>query len=68
MKTSNSLGKFGVPKPVTGSHPLTAANPDVPQPGLLPAVMSLKAVGLAYKVGFTNPMTFFSGLESGVVD
>lgn len=31
----------------------------MPQPGLLPAVISLKADGLAYRVGFTNPMTFF---------
>lgn len=29
---ANSLGKSGVPKPVTGSHPLVAVNPGVPHP------------------------------------
>lgn len=40
---SRSKRKFGVPSPVTGSHPSVALNPVVLQPGLLPLVMSLKA-------------------------
>lgn len=36
-----------MPSPVTGSHPFVALNPFVPQPGLLPLVMSWKALGLA---------------------
>jgi len=47
IKASKSFGKFGVPNPVTGSHPTTASKPLVPQPGLEPIVMSLKAEGLA---------------------
>ena len=34
---------FGVPKPVTGSHPGTAVNPGVPQPWFPPDVISLNA-------------------------
>jgi hypothetical protein len=41
--SARSFGKFGVPKPVTGSKPFAAANPDVPHPGFVPVVMSLKA-------------------------
>lgn len=29
---ASNLGKFGVPRPVTGSHPGTAENPGVPHP------------------------------------
>ena len=36
----NIRGKFGVPSPVTGSQPVAAEKPSVPQPGLLPAVIS----------------------------
>lgn len=39
----SSLGKFGVPKPVTGSQPGFAKNPCVPQLGFEPFVMSLNA-------------------------
>lgn len=39
MNASNRLENFGVPKPVTGSHPVTASNPGVLQPGLLPLVI-----------------------------
>lgn len=35
-----SRPKFGVPSPVTGSQPLIALNPPVPQPGLEPVVIS----------------------------
>jgi hypothetical protein len=37
------FGKSGVPSPVTGSHPGTAVYPFVPQPGLLPDVISWNA-------------------------
>lgn len=40
---ASNLGKLGVPRPVTGSHPSVALNPTVPQPGFEPMVMSLKA-------------------------
>ena len=39
MNTSSKLSYFGVPSPVTGSHPETALNPLVLQPGLLPSVI-----------------------------
>jgi len=39
MNTSRSLEKMGVPSPVTGSQPLTALKPSVPQPGLSPVVI-----------------------------
>lgn len=39
----SSLGKFGVPRPVTGSQPGFARNPCVPQLGFEPFVMSLNA-------------------------
>lgn len=35
------------PRPVSGSHPSTAWNPSVPQPGLLPFLMSFSTPGLA---------------------
>ena len=40
---SNNSGKFGVPNPVTGSHPLALSNPAVPHPWLPPFVTSLRA-------------------------
>ena len=59
VTTSLSLPKFGVPTPVTGSHPLVALNPGVPHPGLFPVVISLNARGssasIAYTSGFKNP-------------
>lgn len=48
-------GKCYLPSPVTGSQPGTAENPTVPQPGLLPLVMSFITHGLAYRAGLTNP-------------
>jgi hypothetical protein len=38
------IGNRGVPRPVTGSQPLVALKPSVPQPGLVPLVMSLYAL------------------------
>ena len=59
MTISLSFPKLGVPTPVTASHPSVALNPGVPQPGLLPVVMSLNASGakawIAYTSGFRNP-------------
>lgn len=43
VQRSRSFGKLSVPRPVTGSHPGCAEKPLVPQPGLLPEVMSLNA-------------------------
>ena len=43
VQSSSSFGKLSVPRPVTGSHPGCAEKPFVPQPGLLPEVMSLNA-------------------------
>ena len=40
------------PKPVTGSQPLVAVNPAVQQ---VPAIISLKNEGLAYKLGLMKP-------------
>jgi hypothetical protein len=45
--------------PVTGSHPLTAENPLVKQPGLFPFLISFKALGLAYSTGLMKPTLFF---------
>ena len=42
------LGKLGVPKPVSGSHPRDALKPSVPHPGFVPFVMSLNMPGLLY--------------------
>lgn len=39
---SFSTGKFGVPSPVTGSHPFVALKPSVPHPEFEPDTMSLK--------------------------
>lgn len=50
-----SATKFGVPRPVTGSQPVPAEKPFVPQPGLLPETISFKAEGLAYNNGLRNP-------------
>jgi hypothetical protein len=44
-----------VPNPVTGSQPGAVEKPLVPQPELVPSVMSLKASGFWYKIGFKNP-------------
>ena len=41
LNTSIIFPKSGVPSPVTGSHPSTASNPSVPQPGLYPSTTSL---------------------------
>ena len=43
MNAARRFGKSGVPRPVIGSHPGAAGNPSVPQPGLVPFVMSLNA-------------------------
>jgi len=51
----NKLGYCGVPSPVTGSQPSTAANPLLPHPGLLPFLISLKTQGFAYKTGLMKP-------------
>lgn len=50
----------------TGSHPVTAVNPFVPQPGLLPDVMSLKTddAALLYKSGFSHPSVDLPALSS----
>lgn len=37
------LGKFGVPRPVIGSHPGAAGKPSVPHAGFVPSVTSLNA-------------------------
>ena len=37
------FGKFGVPRPVIGSHPGAAGKPSVPHAGFVPFVMSLNA-------------------------
>jgi hypothetical protein len=42
MNNSSMAGKFGDPRPVTGSQPTAALNPFVPQPGLLPEVISFR--------------------------
>jgi hypothetical protein len=55
-KIFNIFGKFGVPNPVTGSHPLTASKPGVPHPWLPPCVISLNIPGFAYSVGLINPI------------
>jgi len=53
---SFSFPKFGEPRPVTGSHPLVALNPEVPQPELFPVVISLSTPdSLEHKRGFKNP-------------
>ena len=59
--------------PVTGSHPLTAWNPGVPQPWFPPMVMSLSVVGLAYRVGLRNPtdplpMLYLASLMRVIID
>lgn len=59
MKYANIFGKFGVPNPVTGSHPFTAVKPLVPHPGLVPFTISFKISGCAYNAGFTNPTVLF---------
>lgn len=45
MNKSSTSSYFGVPKPVIGSHPLTALNPELPQLGFEPFVMSVKTEG-----------------------
>jgi hypothetical protein len=54
---------MNLPSPVTGSHPGTAENPTVPQPGLVPFVMSFKIQGLEYNAGLINPIGFFPTLR-----
>ena len=53
--------KKGSPKPpLTGSHPASAGNPSVPQPGLLPDVTSLSAPApVEYRNGFMKPIAGF---------
>jgi hypothetical protein len=58
-KYFNIFGKFGVPRPVTGSQPGTAENPLVLHPGFVPFVISLNIDGFAYNDGFRKPMGFF---------
>lgn len=45
MKSLRSFGKLGVPRPVTGSQPSTALKPEEPHPGLLPFLISFRALG-----------------------
>ena len=56
---SKRASNFGVPKPVTGSHPAVAfhfAPPGTPEhPTEYPAVMSVNAAELLYSHGFRNP-------------
>ena len=52
----SNFGKFGVPRPVTGSQPAEAGNPFVPQPGLSPVVTSLRAdAPVEYRKGLRKP-------------
>ena len=52
----NNFGKFGVPRPVTGSQPATAGNPFVLHPGLSPVVTSFNAdAPVEYKNGLRKP-------------
>ena len=41
----NNLGKFGVPRPVTGSQSFADSKPGVPQPWLPPSVISFQSLG-----------------------
>lgn len=48
--------KFGVPKPVTASHPLTVGKPVVLQPLFEPLVISVKPLPLVwYNQGLRKP-------------
>jgi hypothetical protein len=40
INNSSILGKFGVPRPVTGSHPFMALKPSELHPGFDPTVTS----------------------------
>ena len=40
---------------LTGSHPVTAGNSVVPQPGLVPDVMPYRPLGLPYSQGLRKP-------------
>ena len=52
----NNFGKFGVPRPVTGSQPVVAGNPVVLHPGLSPVVTSFNAdAPVEYKNGLRKP-------------
>lgn len=42
-QAGNNFKKFGVPTPVTGSHPGEAVKPGVPHPLFPPIVISLKS-------------------------
>jgi hypothetical protein len=58
LHSSNSkiCGKFGVPNPVTGSHPFVTGNPSTPQLLVFPAVMSVKPLyPWPYNHGFRKP-------------
>ena len=44
VTSARSFVKSGVPKPVTGSQPVSAGKPSVPQPGFEPVVTSLSAL------------------------
>ena len=61
-KVWRRAGKFGVPRPVRGSQPVVAKKPEVPQPELLPTVISWKLPGWAYSVGLTKPTVFLPAL------
>lgn len=50
------LGKYGVPHPVTASHPSVAGNPLTLQPAELPLVISVKPFHPSlYSHGFMKP-------------
>ena len=57
MNRASSDLKFGVPKPVTGSHPRAAGKPSVPHPGFVPFLISLNAVAnrCEYSAGLIHP-------------
>jgi hypothetical protein len=48
MKTSRSLSKIGVPRPVTGNQPSRAEKPSVLQPGLLPVVIYHSSISVYF--------------------
>jgi len=54
--SSLSLPKFGVPRPEIASHPSVALKPSVPQPGLLPVVISVSpSKPFEYRNGLMKP-------------
>lgn len=48
MKRASSRSKFGVPRPVTGSHPRAVGNPPRPQATFVPLITSLNALANAW--------------------